>query len=138
MNAGIKRIFINLILPLLLIAGCVFTIILGAGNLGKLKAYPKTEAEITRITTTYSGEDTEYEVIVKYTVDGKEYERELGSYQSSFREGKKIEIAYNPENPNEILQNSKTSNVLVIVVGSIAGLAGVGMLLRRFFRGSAV
>jgi len=93
MNAAFKRLFINLIVPLLLIAGCVFMIIVGAGNLGKLKAYPKTEAEITRINTTFSGEDTEHEVYVKYVVDGKEYQRELGSYQSSFYEGKKIEIA---------------------------------------------
>ena len=48
-----------------------FTVVFSAKTLGKYKTYSETEAVIDRIDADYSGEDVEYHVFVKYTVDGK-------------------------------------------------------------------
>ena len=49
MNSSLKRIFIGIILPILLIAGGIVTVVFSAKTLGKYKTYSETEAVIDRI-----------------------------------------------------------------------------------------
>ena len=67
--------------------------------------------------------DATYDVYVKYTVDGKEYDELLGTI-SGYKEGDKIIIAYNPEKPNEITQQTGIIVPIVLVVAGIASLIG--------------
>ena len=63
--------------------------------------------------------DATYKVYVKYTVDGKEYETELG-------EGKKLTIYYNPSDPNQITQSKSLILPLIMIIAGIASLvAGI-------------
>lgn len=62
-----------------------------------------TVGTITKIITYHRGTDDEsHEVYVSYTVDGENYESRLGSYASSFYEGKEIEMYYDKDDPSKI------------------------------------
>ena len=135
MNSSLKRIFIGIILPILLIAGGIVTVVFSAKTLGKYKTYSETEAVIDRIDADYSGEDVEYHVFVKYTVDGKDYRGELGSYNASFKEGATIGIMYDPADPAEILYKSVGMTVLAIVIGGLVSVVGAGMIVKTVVKG---
>ena len=64
-----------------------------------------------------------YDVTVKYTVDGNEYEGELSGV-SKFNVGDKMKIYYNPENPNEITQTKSLILPIVIIIGGLAAFIG--------------
>lgn len=68
-----------------------------------------------------------HDVYVKYTVNGQEYEQELGFYESSMYAGKEIEIFYNPENPAEIKGDEGAINIILPLFG-LAFLA-IGLVL---------
>jgi len=60
-----------------------------------------------------------YNVKVKYTVNGKEYETELTDI-SKCKVGDKMKIYYNPNNPNEITQSKSLVFPLIIIGLGIA------------------
>ncbi len=69
--------------------------------------------------------DATYKVYVKYTVDGKEYDNELGEL-SGYKEGEKIKIYYNPEDPNQITQTiSLVFPIIMMIGGIVATTAGI-------------
>ena len=69
--------------------------------------------------------DASYRVYVKYTVDDKDYETELGEF-SNYKEGKKLTIYYNPEDPSKITQTkSLILPVVLIGVGIAAFIGGI-------------
>ena len=83
----------------------------------------------------YTDEDTyheaTYEINVKYTVDGKEYDSYLGVL-SGYQKGDKINISYDPNNPEKIAQKSGIVwpiGVLILGIGFIIG--GVINLIRK-------
>ena len=96
----------------------------------KTKNYPKVEAVVSKTelyeeaTTDAEGNhvDAVYDVYVKYTVDGVEYEEGIGLF-SDFKVGDKKTFVYNPDNPKEI---SSPPNLLFTIV--FFGL-GVGLLV---------
>ena len=136
MNA--KQIFEKFVLPtIVLIAGIAF-LITGISKLVKVNTYPTTTAEITHIEVIYRGVDEpdDYEVTVKYAVEGTIYEKELDTYKSNFEEGKSITIHYNPENPEEITGLSSGSSIIIMVVGLVFTVAGAALWLRTL-RGRA-
>ena len=111
---------------ILIICGIIF---LNATN--KSKDFIKTESTVTKVIleqeafTDDKGERTEatYIVNVKYTVNGKEYEAELGG-MSEYKEGQKITIYYNPSDPGQITQTKSPVIPIVMIAGGIAALAG--------------
>ncbi|MBQ8904281.1 MAG: DUF3592 domain-containing protein [Oscillospiraceae bacterium] len=58
-----------------------------------------------------------HDVYVTYTVNGQEYERMLGYYDSSMYAGQEIEIFYNPENPEEIKGKEGAINIVLPLFG---------------------
>lgn len=76
----------------------------------------KTEATITKIDEKHHGGDTDYLVYVSYYVDGKSYNEELNSYSSSMREGNKVTIYYNPNNPSEIRSNDNSFDEIILLL----------------------
>ena len=66
-----------------------------------------------------------YDVTVKYTVDGNDYETVLGGL-SKYNVGDKMPIYYNPEDPSKITQTkSLILPIGLIVVGFISLVIGI-------------
>ena len=65
-----------------------------------------------------------YKVFVKYTVDGKEYDEELGELSGTYKKDEKMTIYYNPDNPKEITQTKSLIIPIIMVVGGISALVG--------------
>ena len=67
-------------------------------------------------------ESAEYDTFVKYTVDEKEYETELG-ITFEHKVGEKIKIVYNPKDPSVISQPASP------IINTIVLVSGVGILV---------
>ncbi len=66
-----------------------------------------------------------YKVYVKYNVDDKEYEEELGEL-SNYKKGDKLTIYYNPDKPAEITQSiSIVIPIILMVAGAVATIGGL-------------
>lgn len=90
----------------------------------KQQQYQPITAEITDIRP--RGND-DYTVLVSYTVDEAVYTQPLNMYSSSYYIGKKIDILYSPENPNEI--TSKNFAAISLIFPGIGFLfAGIGFI----------
>ena len=76
-----------------------------------------TDAEGSTSTTTI------YNVTVNYTVDGKEYTGNLDNV-SKQKVGDKLDIYYNPKDPNRITQTKSLTLPIVIIAAGIASLTG--------------
>lgn len=96
------------------------------------RGYIETTAVIDHIDETYSGgdNDTEYDVYVNYTVDGKDYQSRSDYYSPSYKEGKEIKIYYNPDNPQQIHGDSKGFRIYILVVGVVILVVSVLAFLR--------
>ena len=64
-----------------------------------------------------------YIVYVKYTVDGKEYDEELGEL-SGYKKDQKVTIYYNPQDPSKITQTKSLILPIVFVVAGVVSLVG--------------
>lgn len=85
------------------------------------KGFVKTTATIVSIVELPSSspdDSPDFDVTVKYTADGKEYTEKLGSYSPSYKEGKTIDILYNPDNPSQIT-GGKGFGIYVLVIGIV-------------------
>lgn len=95
----------------------------------KNQNYIKIEATVTDVreeqetNTDADGTTTIYNVTVNYTVDGKEYTGDLDNV-SKQKVGDKIDIYYNPKDPNQITQTKSLILPIVIIVAGIASLTG--------------
>lgn len=113
---------------ILIVAGVIFFI-----AVNNTKDYIKTEASVTKTEleqeayTDSDGERTEatYIVSLKYTVDGKEYEAELGG-QPDRKAGDKMTIYYDPADPANITQtNSPIIPIVILALGAAALVGGI-------------
>ena len=121
------------IMPILFFAAGCFCIFLGITNLKNRQTFLETTGVISHIEETYvGGEDNEYDydVTVEYEVDGQKYSTVLGEYSSGMEEGQEIGIYYNPDDPSDIMSNSKATPVVLFVMGIIGLLAGIVMFIR--------
>ena len=64
-----------------------------------------------------------YEVYFKYTVDGKDYENSLDGL-SERKEGDKLTIYYNPDDPEKITQTKSLILPIVLIAAGIAAFIG--------------
>ena len=88
------------------------------------KDYISTESTVTKVEAEEETDSEKtYTVIVKYTVNDKEYEAELGGL-SEYKEGDRIKIYYNPDDPGQITMTKSMILPVAIIAGGIAALAG--------------
>ena len=87
----------------------------------KGNGYVETTATIESIDPieTATDEEQNYEVTVRYTVDGTEYTAKLGEYKPSFAVGQEVKIKYDPAHPEKIVSASKTFAFILIAVGAV-------------------
>ena len=81
-------------------------------------------------TTGDEGSEYEYDVYVKYTVDGKDYYGRSDFYAPGYEAGKEIKIYYNPENPEEIHGDAKGFGLYLMILGPVL-FAAAGMMSLR-------
>ena len=119
------RFFIPL--GIFLIVFGIFMFIINKNN----QNYIKTDAYVSKtelVQESYIDEnnntvDATYKVFVKYTVDNKEYDTELGEL-SNIKKGDKITIYYDPNDPNNITQTKSLILPFVFIIGGIVSLVG--------------
>ena len=111
-------------------------IILGfvLGNAFKIPEEDQVEtiAVITKMNRRIASDgDTTYDVWVKYEAKGKTYEQKIGSYHSSYRVGKIIEIIYDKNDPRKVQTKGGDFlfNLICSGLGCVFALIGIGGLL---------
>ncbi len=71
---------------------------------------------------------TEYDVYVQYQVDGVTYNQELNGGNASMKEGKKITVYYDPENPRDVRSSTNAGAQGFAMIFSLVFVAvGVGI-----------
>lgn len=124
-ESRIGRFFIPL--GIILIIFSIFLFIIDKQN----KDYIETIATVSNVElveesyTDVDGNLVEatYKVFVKYTVNEKEYNEELGEL-SGYKKGDKIKIVYNPKDPSQISQPSSIYLAIGMLIAGIASLVG--------------
>ena len=119
------RFFIPAGLILIIFGIVVFVITLNNQNYVKIKA-TVANVEETQETNVDDGETnitTIYNAMVNYTIDGKEYTQTLDNV-SKCKVGDKMDIYYNPKDPNQITQTKSIILPIVIIVAGITSLTG--------------
>lgn len=124
-ETSIGRFFIPVGIILIVFSILVFM------SVDKSKNYIKTDAVVTKTELyeeAYTDEEgnyneATYNVFVKYTVDGTEYEEEYG-ISTGYKKGDKVTIYYNPKNPKQITGSKNVILPIIILSVGIAFLIG--------------
>ena len=99
----------------------------------KNKNFIETEATVSKVELVSeesfdsegNTEPAQYNIFVKYTVNEKEYESELG-ITFERKVGEKIKIVYNPEDPKQISSPpSPILNIILLCGGVVALIGGI-------------
>lgn len=78
-----------------------------------------------------------YKPYVRYSMDGSIYHAWSDVSSSSYREGKRIKIFYNPANPEEIHGSAGFVGVAAMAAGAVCMAAGSAGLFKERRRGTA-
>ena len=119
------RFFIPAGLILIIFGIVVFVISLNNQNYVKIEATVTNveETQETNVDDDETNTTTVYNATVNYTVGGKEYTQTLDNV-SKCKIGDKMDIYYNPKDPNQITQSKSLILPIVIIVVGIAAFAG--------------
>ena len=119
------RFFIPAGLILIIFGIVVFVISLNNQNYVKIEATVTNveETQETNVDDDGTNTTTVYNATVNYTVGGKEYTQTLDNV-SKCKIGDKMDIYYNPKDPNQITQSKSLILPIVIIVVGIASLTG--------------
>ena len=113
--------------------GLVF-IIAGVIGIRQADTFLPTKAVIRSMERTYvstdSNESDIWEVMVAYSVDGKDYVSDLGQKKDDFTVGKEIDILYNPNNPEGIVLPGKTIWFIFMIAGAAVAVIAAVLLVR--------
>lgn len=111
----------------------ILALTVGITSLVKRSHYIPAEATIVRVEQTYNAaeEGYHYNTIAKYIVKGKEYEGDIGFYSAGFKEGKIIEIRYDPNDPSKVEAATIGALIYFVGIGAVLTAAGVYMLLSK-------
>ena len=120
------RFFIPAGLILIIFGIVVFVITLNNQNYIKIEATVVNVEETQETNVDNDGTNiitTIYNATVNYIVDGKEYTQTLDNV-SKCKVGDKMDIYYNPKDPNQITQTKSLILPSVIIFAGIASLVG--------------
>lgn len=81
------------------------------------QGYEKAEATIISIEENEfsTSEDKTYDVVVCYTVDGREYSGMLDTYSPSYKVGNTVAIKYDPADPSQFQDDSGLTQVFLVI-----------------------
>ena len=113
--------------------GLIF-IVAGVIGIHQDNTFLPTKGVIQSMERTYvatdSNETDTWEVMVGYTVDGKDYVSDLGQKKDNFTVGQEIDILYNPNNPAGIVLPGKTIWFIFIIAGAVVAAVASVLLVR--------
>ena len=120
---GIKY-FALAIAVIAIIAGVYFTFF-------RTNGFEKTTATIISITESEfsTSEDTDYDVVVEYTVNGQKYTKKLDYYSPSFEVGKTVDVKYNPDNPSEV-HGGNGFGIYILIIGVVIAAIVIFSIVR--------
>lgn len=109
-------------------------IIAGVIGIRQDDTFLPTKAVIQSMERTYeamdSNETDTWEVMVAYSVDGKDYVTDLGQKKDDLTVGKEIDILYNPNNPEGIVLPGKTIWFIFMIAGAAVAVIAAVLLVR--------
>jgi hypothetical protein len=109
-------------------------IIAGVIGIRQDDTFLPTKAVIQSMERTYEAADANetdtWEVMVAYSVDGKDYVSDLGQKKDDFTVGKEIDILYNPNNPEGIVLPGKTIWFIFMIVGAVVAVVASALLIK--------
>ena len=109
-------------------------IIAGVIGIRQDDTFLPTKAVIQSMERTYeamdSNETDTWEIMVAYSVDGKDYVTDLGQKKDDFTVGKEIDILYNPDNPEGIVLPGKTIWFIFMIAGAAVAVIAAVLLVR--------
>ena len=109
-------------------------IVAGAIGIRQDNTFLPTKGVIRSMERTYVATDSNdadtWEVMVEYTVDGRDYVSDLGQKKDNFTVGKEIDILYNPNNPEGIVLPGKTIWIIFMIAGAAVAIAASVLLVR--------
>ena len=109
-------------------------IIAGVIGIRQDDTFLPTKAVIQSMERTYEATDANetdtWEVMVAYSVDGKDYVTDLGQKKDDFTVGKEIDILYNPNNPEGIVLPGKTIWFIFMIAGAAVAVIAAVLLVR--------
>ena len=127
----------NTLKRLMKVGGILFGlafIIAGVIGIRQDDTFLPTKAVIQSMERTYeamdSNETDTWEVMVAYSVDGKDYVTDLGQKKDDFTVGKEIDILYNPNNPEGIVLPGKTIWFIFMIAGAAVAVIAAVLLVR--------
>lgn len=109
-------------------------IIAGVIGIRQDDTFLPAKAVIRSMERTYEAADANetdtWEVMVAYSVDGKDYVTDLGQKKDDFTVGKEIDILYNPNNPEGIVLPGKTIWFIFMIAGAAVAVIAAVLLVR--------
>ena len=109
-------------------------IIAGVIGIRQDDTFLPAKAVIRSMERTYEAADANetdtWEVMVAYSVDGKDYVTDLGQKKDDFTVGKEIDILYNPNNPEGIVLPGKTIWSIFMIAGAAVAVIAAVLLVR--------
>ncbi len=95
-----------------------------------IKSYNKkneTFVETTSKVVDYRYDDDGLQaIVVEYVVDGRTYQKVSNSYSNMPKSiGTEVSVKYNPDNPQDAIWTSDSSNIILPIVGFIFTLVGI-------------
>ena len=109
-------------------------IIAGVIGIHQDDTFLPTKGVIQSMERTYEATDSNdtdtWEVMVAYTVEGKDYISDLGQKKDDFTVGKEIDILYNPNNPEGIVLPGKTIWFIFMIAGAAVAVIAAVLLVR--------
>ena len=121
----------------------VILIVVGIILLGfKTDNYVETTGEIAEVEKLPAVEDEpqQYDVKIKYTVDGKDYETVFSNVSGDYKVKDSIKVYYDPEDPNKTTNTKGGSfiGLIMIVAGAAALVFGVYSAVKAFKQSKAL
>ena len=74
--------------------------------------------------------DHQYIATAKYTVDGKEYTRQLDSYSSTYKVGGTVEVRYDPKNPSDVTSGFGIG-IYVMIAGGVILIIVIALTVKQ-------
>ncbi|MBQ8137244.1 MAG: hypothetical protein IJ174_07420 [Clostridia bacterium] len=109
-------------------------IIAGVIGIRQDDTFLPTKGVIRSMERTYEATDSNdtdtWEVMVAYTVEGKDYISDLGQKKDDFIVDKEIDILYNPDNPEGIVLPGKTIWFIFMIAGAAVAVIASGLRVR--------
>lgn len=109
-------------------------IIAGVIGIHQDDTFLPTKGVIQSMERTYEATDSNdtdtWEVMVAYTVEGKDYISDLGQKKDDFIVGKEVDILYKPDNPEGIVLPGKTIWFIFMIAGVAVAIIASVLLVR--------